>query len=88
LQGCCAHPEHNHTDLHYNLKYENDNDMHPIYMNIKMVKKDVEKSASGQKKEEITRLAIGKPGGVDAEADKWDTHVKAFCMKCKVEFSP
>jgi ubiquitin carboxyl-terminal hydrolase 5/13 len=52
-------------------------------MNIKMTEKVL---AEGEKKE-VTKLAIGKPGGVDAEADKWDTNAKVFCTSCKVDFS-
>ncbi len=45
--------------------------MHPIFVNIKMVRKPI----SEEKPKEITKLAIGVPGGIDAEADKWETKV-------------
>ena len=35
---------------------------------------------------EITKLAIGKPGGVDAEADKYETTTSCFCKKCDLTF--
>jgi hypothetical protein len=41
----------------------------------------------GEKPKEITKLAIGKPGGMDAEADKWDHHGRVFCIPCKRELS-
>jgi len=44
-------------------------------------------AAADEKPKEITKLAIGKPGGVDAEADKWDTNVKIFCTPCHKELS-
>jgi ubiquitin carboxyl-terminal hydrolase 5/13 len=31
----------------------------------------------------VTKLAIGKPGGVDPETDRFDTSVTVFCNKCK-----
>lgn len=45
------------------------------------------KADESDKPQEITKLAIGKPGGVDAEADKWDTSAKVYCVPCKKEFS-
>ena len=36
-----------------------------------------------RKPQEITRLAIGKPGGIDAEADKWETAATVVCATCK-----
>lgn len=53
-------------------------------MNIKMVPKAVTEL---DKPAEITKLAIGKPGGVDAEADKWETTAEVFCMACKMILS-
>ena len=46
-------------------------------MNIKMVEKP--KDLIGQK---VTKLAIGKPGGIDADTDKYDTVCSVYCMKC------
>jgi hypothetical protein len=31
----------------------------------------------------VTKLAIGKPGGVDPETDRFDTSVTVYCNKCK-----
>jgi hypothetical protein len=30
----------------------------------------------------VTKLAIGKPGGIDPEADKYETSVRVFCFSC------
>ena len=35
--------------------------------------------------QKITKLAIGKPGGIDADTDKYDTIATCHCFKCKVE---
>ena len=43
--------------------------MHPIYLNIKMVLKP---PSERQKASDITKVAIGKPGGVDMEQDKYN----------------
>jgi hypothetical protein len=53
----------------------------PIYCNLKMVRKP---EVEGQEKE-ITKLAIGKPGGIDAENDKYDTIATIICKKCGKE---
>ena len=37
------------------------------------------------KPQEITKLAIGKPGGIDAETDKYDTTITVLCKKCQQE---
>jgi uncharacterized UBP type Zn finger protein len=51
-------------------------------LNIKKVLKPQDEGLGGEKKE-ITKIAIGMPGGVDAEADKYDTQVIVGCVKCK-----
>jgi hypothetical protein len=51
---------------------------HPIYVNIKMLRKP-ETEAQEQK---VTKLAIGKPGGVDMEEDKYDTIPTVICKAC------
>ena len=56
--------------------------MHPIVMNIKMVAKPQDPS---EPKQEITKLAIGKPGGMDAETDKYDTLCTVNCLECKTD---
>lgn len=48
-----------------------------------MERKDINEA----KPKVITKLAIGLPGGVDAEADKWETTATAHCLPCKHEFS-
>jgi hypothetical protein len=53
-------------------------------MNIKLIRKEL---LPGEKPKEITRLAIGLPGGMDAEAEKWLTEAKAFCLPCQQQFS-
>ena len=45
-------------------------------LNIKKVKKE----SDGPTK--VTKLAIGKPGGVDPETDNYDTIVTVYCHKC------
>ena len=75
FEGFCANPKegHNHQHKHF------ENKGHPIYMNIKMTPK-VEKDEDGKPAaEKITKLAIGKPGGIDADTDKYDTTVTVFC---------
>ena len=31
----------------------------------------------------MTKLAIGKPGGIDPETDKYDTFVSVYCFNCQ-----
>jgi ubiquitin carboxyl-terminal hydrolase 5/13 len=50
-------------------------------MNIKMVEKE-----KGEKKPvQITKLAIGKPGGIDPDVDDYDTIVTVKCLNCNKE---
>jgi len=30
----------------------------------------------------VNKIAIGKPGGIDSETDKWDTTIKLYCYTC------
>jgi uncharacterized UBP type Zn finger protein len=51
-------------------------------MNLKLIPKAVDQSSGQLKPQQVTKLAIGKPGGVDAETDKYDTHVVVRCRAC------
>lgn len=33
----------------------------------------------------VTKLAIGKAGGVDADADKYETRAHVFCYHCNLK---
>jgi hypothetical protein len=58
-----------HTRLHHSLTNGGSSDQHPIYMNIKQVRKP----EKPDEVKEVTKLAIGLPGGIDAETDKYET---------------
>ena len=51
-------------------------------MNIKLTPKAIDESTGQPKPQQITKLAIGKPGGIDAETDKYDTSVVVHCREC------
>ena len=36
-----------------------------------------------QKPAEITKVAIGKPGGIDADQDKYDHKFSVNCLVCQ-----
>lgn len=71
FNGSCT--KNGHTQAHYALTNN------PIYMNIKMVKKEL---PPGEMKE-ITKLAIGIEGGADADAGRYDTFTSIRCLECK-----
>jgi len=54
-------------------------------MNIKLTPKAVDQETGQLKPQQVTKLAIGKPGGVDAETDKYETSVVVFCRECQAE---
>lgn len=76
--GSCADQgsTHNHSVLHGGSKG------HPIFMNIKLIPKAVDPVTGNLKSQQVTKLAIGMPGGVDAETDKYDTSVVVHCREC------
>ena len=61
----------NHCKIHVK------NTDHPLVMNIRKTPK-----ANIDEPTKVTKLAIGKPGGVDPEQDRYDTSVTVFCHKC------
>ena len=77
FQGSCANPAsgHNHSEQHIKSKD------HPIFINIKLTPKALKDGEI--QPEKITKLAIGKPGGIDADTDKYDTHATAHCNLCQ-----
>lgn len=52
-------------------------------MNIKMTPKAMDASTGELKPQQVTKLAIGLPGGVDAETDKYETAVFVHCRACQ-----
>ena len=82
--GMCCNPAPNHN--HFEAYYARLG--HAIFMNIKLIPKvasveaDSGEAAAEQK---ITKLAIGKPGGIDAETDKYDTICTVGCKLCNAE---
>lgn len=52
-------------------------------LNIRLTPKIAEGNTSEEKK--ITKLAIGKPGGIDADTDKFDTHASVICKLCNAQ---
>ncbi len=55
---------------------------HPLVLNIRKIK--IEKTEEEQSKNQITKLAIGMPGGADFE-DKWENLPKVYCNVCKAD---
>jgi len=41
-----------------------------------------------REQQEITKLAIGKPGGVDPELDLYDTETCIYCYNCDKNLDP
>lgn len=62
--------EQNHSSIHSKQKG------HPIVLRILKTPKAVDAPV------QVTKLAIGRPGGVDPEADRWETSVKVYCHTC------
>jgi len=71
-----------HNQTHYANTYCSPNDQHPLYMNIKMTRKPL---LEEDRCVRITKLAIGMPGGIDAEQDRYETKVTVFCHACNQE---
>ena len=67
--GSCS--KNGHSQIHFK------NSEHPLVVKIfKTLKK------SDGEAVKVTKLAIGKPGGIDPETDKYDTSVKVYCYSC------
>jgi ubiquitin carboxyl-terminal hydrolase 5/13 len=72
--SCCPSDEpalKNHSCIHFS-KTE-----HPIVVRIFKTPKKVDEPVK------VTKLAIGKPGGIDPETDNFETSVKVYCHSCK-----
>jgi ubiquitin carboxyl-terminal hydrolase 5/13 len=51
-------------------------------MNLKLTAKAEPANKDEKPVEKVTKLAIGKPGGIDAETDKYDTNALVYCKLC------
>jgi len=77
-QAFCKGDTFNHSRRHREIKEFN---LHFLYLNIK----EVQVIDNNQVEEkEITKLAIGKPGGADLE-ETWETHLILFCYSCNLK---
>ena len=54
-------------------------------MNLKMIPKAEPAEGVEQEAQKVTKLAIGKPGGIDADTDKYDTVASVHCKRCQCE---
>jgi hypothetical protein len=57
---------------------------HLVFLNIKQIKKEISKTEEDSNNK-ITKLAIGKPGGVDFTGEEWELLLKMRCLMCKIE---
>eukprot|EP00347_Sterkiella_histriomuscorum_P000563 403375366 len=76
FNGACTGNDFDHSQLH--SQHHN----HPIVLNLKQTLKVNENAGEPAK---ITKLAIGKPGGIDAGNDEWETHATLKCLACQKE---
>ena len=78
--GHCANPADgkNHSRAYF------ERTGNKIFVNIKMTPKaEAEDGQAAAQK--VTKLAIGKPGGIDADTDKFDTTCTVSCYACQKE---
>lgn len=61
--------EKNHSIIHYK------NTGFPLVLRIEKIKVNSDPIV-------IEKLAIGKSGGIDCEADRYETQTKVYCHKC------
>jgi len=81
LGFCCnPAPGHNHTEAYFARTG------HSIFMNLKLTPKAQTESGE-EAPQKITKLAIGKPGGIDADTDKYDQEVTVICKRCQCTIS-
>ena len=67
--GSCS--KKGHSEIHFK------NSEHPLVVKIFKTPKKLDGEAV-----KVTKLAIGKPGGIDPETDKFDVSVKVYCYSC------
>ena len=80
--GMCCNPKpgHNHWEAYY---ARNGN---AIFMNIKLIAKAAPEGTTEEPAaQKISKLAIGKPGGIDADTDKYETILTVGCKLCNTE---
>lgn len=80
--GMCCNPKpgHNHWEAYY---ARNGN---AIFMNIKLIPKAAPEGTTEEPAaQKISKLAIGKPGGIDADTDKYETILTVGCKLCNTE---
>jgi ubiquitin carboxyl-terminal hydrolase 5/13 len=62
----CLSTYQSHCAKHLQLHRQQNPD-HRVFMNLTMEKQEYDPQAEKARQEEITKIAIGKPGGFDAE---------------------
>jgi ubiquitin carboxyl-terminal hydrolase 5/13 len=72
LTGGCDY----HSQLHYKQS------KHPIVLNFKTVLKEKKPEDIKPEQKEITKIAIGKPGGIDFSDEEWELWTELRCLEC------
>ena len=75
FNGSC----HDHAVQHVALQ------QHPLALSIQKICKNPTATFDPVK---ITKLAIGKPGGIDFQAEEYETITKLICLQCNKEVKP
>lgn len=83
----CQSSSFNHTKLHYS-----NNNKHCLFLNIKeelIIENDNSINQNDNKNSEITKLAIGKPGGADllGLGERFEKKLTLFCYNCSCNIS-
>lgn len=59
---------------------------HCVFVNIKEVKIESDEDINSKDKVVITKLAIGKEGGIDFDKEKWEIKTEILCLKCNKNY--
>ena len=78
LQAYCKSDIFDHSEKHRQV-----NQQHVIYLNIKETIV-AEENDKVKEETEITKIAIGKPGGADFGEEKWEMQLTLRCYSCNV----
>ena len=81
FSGNCRSEMFNHSNLHYLQR------SHPLVLNIKdkLVEEEPSLNNTHTKEQKITKIAIGKPGGLDLQSNEnWERELIVKCNSCDV----
>ena len=89
IGGCDNHSRLHHKLFKHPIVLNFKTKLKPVYIELLAQSNSLQKTQEEEPKpKEITKLAIGKPGGADFTDEEWELFTEVRCLECNKTLDP